>query len=64
MTNVGDTLHADSLALFALNIDILLADQSKPEQSVEHFDFDLTFDIIDDIDPGHIFYIVRKNSRT
>ena len=32
-TNVSDTIHADSLALFALNIEILLADVSKPEMS-------------------------------
>ena len=33
LTNVSDTIHADSLALFALNINILLADVTKPEIS-------------------------------
>ena len=32
-TNVRDTIHADSLALFELNIEILLADVTKPEKS-------------------------------
>ena len=33
VTNVRDTIHADSLALFEANIDILLADVTKPEKS-------------------------------
>ena len=33
LTNVSDTIHADSLALFALNIEILLADGTKPKKS-------------------------------
>ena len=33
LTNVRDTIHADSLALFELNIAILLADVTKPEKS-------------------------------
>ena len=33
LTDVGDTIHADSLALFALNIEILLAEVTKPEKS-------------------------------
>ena len=33
LTNVSDNIHADSLALFALNIEILLADVAKPEMS-------------------------------
>ena len=32
-TNVRDTIHADSLALFELTIEILLADVTKPEKS-------------------------------
>ena len=32
-TNVSDTIHADSLALFALNIEIVLADVTKHEIS-------------------------------
>ena len=31
-TDVSDTIHADSLALFALNIEIVLADVTKPEK--------------------------------
>ena len=31
-TNVSDTIHADSLALFALNIEIALADITRPER--------------------------------
>ena len=30
---VSDTIHADSLALFALNIEILLADVTKSDKS-------------------------------
>ena len=33
LTDVSDTIHADSLALFALNIEILLVDVTKPEKS-------------------------------
>ena len=33
LTNVRDNIHADSLALFELNIEILLADVTKPEKS-------------------------------
>ena len=33
VTNVSDTIHADSLVLFALNIEIVLADVTKPEKS-------------------------------
>ena len=33
LTDVSDTIHSDSLALFALNIEILLADVTKPEKS-------------------------------
>ena len=32
LTDVSDTVHADSLALFALNIEILLADATKHEK--------------------------------
>ena len=47
LTDVSDTIHADSLALFALIIEILLADVTKPE--VENSDFDLTCDVISDL---------------
>ena len=33
ITDVCDTIHADLLTLFALNIEILLADVTKPEKS-------------------------------
>ena len=33
LTDVSDTIHADSLALFALDIESLLADVTKPEKS-------------------------------
>ena len=33
LTDVSDTIHADSLALLALNIEILLADVTKSEKS-------------------------------
>ena len=33
LTDVSDTIHADSLALFALNIEIFIADVTKPEKS-------------------------------
>ena len=54
LTNVSDAIHADSLALFALNIDILLADVTKPEMS--HFDFDLTCDVTGDPEVIKICY--------
>ena len=43
LTDVSDTIHADSLALFALNIEILLADVTKPEKSK------MTCDVISDL---------------
>ena len=33
LINVRDTNHADSLALFEINIEILLVDVTKPEKS-------------------------------
>ena len=33
LTDVNDTIHADSLALFTLNIEILLSDVTKAEKS-------------------------------
>ena len=47
LTDVSDTIHADSLALFALNIEILLADVTKPEKS--KILTDLTCDVISDL---------------
>ena len=43
LTNIRDTIHDDSLAVFELNIAILLADVTKPEKS--DFDFDLNCDV-------------------
>ena len=48
LTDVSDTIHADSLALFALKIEILHADVTKPRK-VENSDFDLTCDVISDL---------------
>ena len=48
LTDVSDTIHADSLALFALNIEILLADVTKARK-VENSDFDLTCDVISEL---------------
>ena len=48
LTDVSDTIHADSLALFALNIEILLDDVTKPKK-VENSYFDLTCDVISDL---------------
>ena len=50
LTDVSDTIHANSLALFALNIEILLADVNMaPSPKVENSDFDLTCDVISDL---------------
>ena len=57
LTDVSDTIHADSLALFALNIGILLADVTKPRK-VENSDFDLTL-WRHQWPPGQIFDLVR-----
>ena len=47
LTDVSHTIHADSLALFVLNIEILLADVTKPEKS--KILTDLTCDVISDV---------------
>ena len=47
LKNVSDTIHADSLALFALNIEILHADVHQA-RNVKHFDFYLTCDVTGD----------------
>ena len=56
LTDVSDTIHADSLALFALNIEILLADVTKPEKSKILFWPDLWHH---PWHPGQVFYFVR-----
>ena len=57
LTNVRDTIHADSLALFEVNIDILLADVTKPEKSNISI-FDLTCDVT--VDPEVIKNVFRQ----
>ena len=56
LTDVSDTIHADSLALFALNIEILLANVTKPEKS--KILTDLTCDVISEL-RVKFFYLVR-----
>ena len=47
---LSNNIHADSLALLALDIKIVLADVTKPEKSnILTSDFDLTCDVISDI---------------
>ena len=49
LTDVSDTIHADSLTLFALNIEILLVDVKHQARKVENSYFDLTCDVISDL---------------
>ena len=56
LTDVSDTIHADSLALFALNIEILLADVTKPEKSKILI---LTWPVTSSVTSGQIFGLVR-----
>ena len=50
LKDVCNTTHADSLALFALNIEILLADVTKPKKTnILTLSFDLTCDVISDL---------------
>ena len=56
LTDVRDTIHADSLALFALNTEILLADVTKPEKSKI---LTLTWPVTSSVTPGSIFDLVR-----
>ena len=46
LTDVSDTIHADSLSLFSLNIEILLVDVAKPEKWKI---LTLTCDVISDL---------------
>ena len=62
LTDVSDTIHADSLALFALNIEILLADITKPEKSKKS-DFGRTCDVISDNQVKFV-YLFSGSSRT
>ena len=61
LTYVSDTIHADSLALFALNIDILLADVTKPEKSKI---LTLTWPVTASVTSGSNFWPCTGSSRT
>ena len=60
-TDVTDTIHADSLALFALNIEILLADVTKPEKSKI---MTLTWPVTSSVTSGSNFWPCTGSSRT
>ena len=55
-TDVSDTIHAVSLALFALKIEILLADVAKPENSKILI---LTSPVTSSVSSGSNFLLVR-----
>ena len=59
LTDVSDTIHADSLALFALNIEMLLADVTKPEKSKI---LTLAWPVTSLVTSRSIFYLVRAGS--
>ena len=59
--NVSDTIHADSLALFALNIEILLADVTKPEKSKI---LTLTWPVTSSVNFGSNFWPCTGSSRS
>ena len=61
LTDVSDTMHADSLALFALNIEILLADVTKPEKSKI---LTLTWPVTSSVASGSHFWPCTSSSRT
>ena len=60
-TDVSDTIHADSLALLALNIEILLADVTKPEKSTI---LTLTWPVTSSVTSGLNFWPFTGSSRT
>ena len=60
LTNV-DIIHADSLALFELNIEILLADVTKPEKSKK---FTLTLPATSSVTSRSNFWPCSGSSRT
>ena len=61
LTDVSDTIHADSLALFALNIEILLVDVTKPEKSKI---LTLTWPVTSSVTSGSNFWPCTGISRT
>ena len=61
LTDVSDTINADSLALFTLNIEILLADVTKPEKSKI---LTLTWPVTSSVTSGSNFWPCMGSSRT
>ena len=61
LTDVSDIIHADSLALFALNIEILLADVTKPEKSKI---LTLAWPVTSSVTSGSNFWPCTGSSRT
>ena len=61
LADVSDTIHGDSLALFALNIEILLADVTKPEKSKI---LTLTWPVTSSVTSGSNFWPCTGSSRT
>ena len=61
LTDVSDTIHADSLALFTLNVEILLADVTKPEKSKI---LTLTWPVTSSVTSGSNFWPCTGSSRT
>ena len=61
LTDVSDTIHADSLALFALNIDISLVDVTKPDKSKI---LTLTWPVMSSLTSGSNFWPCTGSSRT
>ena len=61
LTDVSDTIHAVSLSLFALNIEILLADVTKPEKSKI---LTLTWPVTSSVTSGSTFLPCTGSSRT
>ena len=61
LTEVSDTIHADSLALFALNIEILLADVIKTEKSKI---LTLTWPVTSSVTSWSNFWLFTGRSRT
>ena len=61
LRDVSNTIHADSLALFALNIESLLADVTKPEKSKI---LTLTWPVTSSVTSGSNFWSCTDSSRT
>ena len=61
LTDVSDPIHAHSSALFALNIEILLADVTKPEKSKI---LTLTWPLTSSVTSGSNFWPCTGSSRT